>query len=109
MHLPSRAVTVPGTLAAPTSVALTSKVPRAMVVFLMRWRYMRLSSATIVFLSCFCAPPCLACRGQEGVSGFAAFAQREEQRLCHSCDVSTTGLFPCLHGNAKMNLSKRLE
>jgi hypothetical protein len=39
----------------------------------------------------------------------AAFAQREEQRLCHSCDVSTTGFFPCLHCNAKVNLSKSLE
>ena len=46
-----------------------SRVPRAMEVCLIIERYMHLSSATIVFLSCFYTPPCLACRLQEGLSG----------------------------------------
>src|SRR5262245_33511894 len=96
MPLPSRAVTVPGTLAAQTSVALTSRVPRVMVVFLMIGRYMGLSSTTrefcVLFLSALLDRLPLPGRRLSCVP----VAQREEQKRCHSGDGRTPGFLPCL-------------
>src|SRR5215831_13230535 len=94
MPLPSTALTVPCTPPAITRLEPSSKVPRAIVVFLMSFRYMCVFSVIVVLSM----PPRLY-RGS-GSSWrclrHAAYAHGLEQAPCHRLiDVTHFFIVPC--------------
>jgi len=94
MPLPSTALTVPGKPPAMTRLEPSSRVPRAIVVFLMSFRYMCVFSVMVVLsmpprLQRECGSSCQCLR-------YAAYTYGLEQALCHRCAEGTHFLFvPC--------------
>src|SRR5262247_257644 len=95
MPLPSTALTVPCTPPAITRLEPSSRVPRAIVVFLMSFRYMCITSV-IVGLS---MPPRLhrGCGSFCRCVRYAVYAHGLKQVLCHRrAEVTHFFVVPCL-------------
>src|SRR5262245_10991836 len=92
--LPSTALTVPCTPAAITRLEPSSRVPRAIVVFLMSFRYMCITSVIVVLsmpprLPRGCSSACRCLR-------YAAYAHGLKQALCHRpAEVTHFFIVPC--------------
>src|SRR5262245_18931899 len=95
MPLPSAALTVPGTPPAITRLEPSSRVPRAIVVFLMSFRYMCVFSVIVVFSM----PPRFhrGCGSSCRCLRYAAYAHGLKQTLCHRlADFIHFFIVPCI-------------
>src|SRR5262245_22424051 len=95
MPLPSTALTVPCTPPAITRLEPSSRVPRAIVVFLMSFRYMRITSVIVVLSM----PPRLhrGCGSSCRCLRYAAYTHGLKQVLCHRlAKVTYFFIVPCV-------------
>jgi hypothetical protein len=94
MPLPSTALTVPCTPPAIARLEPSSRVPRAIVVFLMSFRYMCITSVIVVLSM----PPRLhrGCGSSRRFLRYAAYAHGLKQVLCHRlAEITHFFIVPC--------------